>query len=117
MQWINHEKEERMAVAAKVIGAVRLGLADIGVVIDGLDTKKMKQLPEIYTQVYEAAIYKHRPSHKPQTVTQQTKQRSKNPVSVFREKEIVINSLCHSPLSSIVVVPFSSLLCILYITL
>ena len=69
MQWINHEKEERMAVAAKVIGAVRLGLADIGVVIDDLDTKKMKQLPEIYTQVYEAAIYKHRPSHKPQTAT------------------------------------------------
>ena len=54
-----------MAVAAKVIGAVRLGLADIGVVIDDLDTKEMKQLPEIYTQVYEAAIYKHRPTHKP----------------------------------------------------
>ena len=120
MQWINHKKEERMAVAAKVIGAVRLGLADIGVVIDDLDTKEMKQLPEIYTQVYEAAIYKHRPTHKPQTATQQTKQRSKNPVSVFRKKEIenfVIYSLCHSPLSSIVVVPFSSLLCILYITL
>ena len=91
MQWINHEKEERMAVAAKVIGAVRLGLADIGVVIDDLDTKKMKQLPEIYTQVYEAAVYKHRPSHKPQTATQQTKQRSKNPVRVFGKKKLKIN--------------------------
>ena len=30
MQWIKHKEEERMAVAAKVIGAVRLGLVDIG---------------------------------------------------------------------------------------
>ena len=29
MQWIKHKKEERMAVAAKVIEAVRLGLVDI----------------------------------------------------------------------------------------
>ena len=29
MQWIKHKKKERMAVAAKVIGTVRLGLADI----------------------------------------------------------------------------------------
>jgi len=33
MQWIKHKKEERMAVAAKVIGVVRLGLVDIKVVI------------------------------------------------------------------------------------
>ena len=38
MQWIKHRKEERMAVAAKVIGAVRLGLVDIKVVIEELDT-------------------------------------------------------------------------------
>ena len=29
MQWIKHKKEERMVVAAKVIGAVRLGLVEI----------------------------------------------------------------------------------------
>ena len=29
MQWIKHKKEERMAVAAKVIGVVRLGLVNI----------------------------------------------------------------------------------------
>ena len=87
MQWIKHKKKERMAVAAKVIGTVRLGLADIGVVIDDLDTKEMKKVPEIYTQVCEAAIYKHQPSHKPQTARQQTKPRSKNPVSVFRKKK------------------------------
>ena len=29
MQWIKHKKEERMTVAAKAIGAVRLGLVDM----------------------------------------------------------------------------------------
>ena len=33
IQWINYKKEERMAVAAKVIGAVRLGLVDITVAV------------------------------------------------------------------------------------
>lgn len=41
LQWINYKKEERMPVAAKVIGAVRLGLVDIGVVIDDLHTEEM----------------------------------------------------------------------------
>ena len=41
MQWIEHKKEERMAVAAKVIGAVRLGLVDIRAVIEQLDTEEM----------------------------------------------------------------------------
>ena len=81
MQWIKHKKEERMAVAAKVIGAVRLGLVDIDVVIDDLNTKQMRQIPEIYAQVYEAVIYKHRPSHKPPTATKQIRPRSKSPVS------------------------------------
>ena len=36
MQWLKHKKEERMAEAAKVIGAVRLGLVDIRVVIEEL---------------------------------------------------------------------------------
>ena len=88
MQWIKHKKKERMAVAAKVIGAVRLGLADIKVVITTLNTKEMKEVPLIYTQVHEAAIYKHRPSHKPQAASQQTKPRSKNPVSIFRKKKL-----------------------------
>ena len=83
MQWINYKKEERMAIAAKVIGAVRLGLVDIGVVIDDLNTEEMQQIPEIYKQVHEAAIYKHRPTYKPKTSVEQTKPRSKNPVRTF----------------------------------
>ena len=57
MQWIKHKKEERMAVAAKVIGAVRLGLVDIRVVIEELDTEQTRRVPEIYSLVYEALIH------------------------------------------------------------
>ena len=47
MQWIKYRKEERIVVAAQVIGAVRLGLVDIKDVIDELDTEEMKVIPEI----------------------------------------------------------------------
>ena len=60
IQWVNYKKEERMAVAAEFIGDIRQGLVDIGVVIE-----EMQQIPEIYKQVHEAAIYKHRPTYKP----------------------------------------------------
>ena len=43
MQWFKHKKEERMAVAAKVIGAVRLGLVDIRVVIEELNAEEMQR--------------------------------------------------------------------------
>ena len=65
IQWVNYKKEERMAVAVEVIGGVCQGLVDIGVVIDDLNTEEMQQIPEIYKQVHEAAIYKHRPTYKP----------------------------------------------------
>ena len=41
MQWIKHKKEERMTAAAKVIGAVRLGLVDIKALIEELNTEEM----------------------------------------------------------------------------
>ena len=50
-QWIKHNKEERMVDAAKVIGAVRLGLVDIRVVIEELNTEEMKRVPEIFMLV------------------------------------------------------------------
>ena len=53
MQWIKYKKEERMSAAAKIIGAVRLGLLDIRDVIEELDTEEMKQVPEIFLLVYE----------------------------------------------------------------
>ena len=63
IQWIKHNKEERMADAAKVIGAVHLGLVDIRNVIEELNTEEMQQDPEIHMLVYEALIYSYVPSH------------------------------------------------------
>ena len=62
MQWIKHKKEERMADAAKVIGAVRLGLVDIRVVIEELDTEEMQRDPEIHVLLHEALLHYFMPS-------------------------------------------------------
>ncbi|XP_020627829.1 kelch-like protein 5 isoform X3 [Orbicella faveolata] len=82
MQWIKHKKEERMAVAAKVIGAVRLGLVDIRVVIEELDTEEMKRVSEIYTLMCEALIYNFMPSRNPKFAVEKTKTRSTSPVLI-----------------------------------
>jgi len=83
MQWIKHNKEERMVVAAKVIGAVRLGLVDIRVVIEELDTEEMQGVPEIHKLVYKALIYKFMPSRNSTFATEKTKTRSTSPVREF----------------------------------
>ena len=62
MQWIKYKKEERMEVAAKVIGAVRLGLVDIRDVIRELNTEEMKQVPEIFMLLHESLLYSYIPS-------------------------------------------------------
>ena len=62
MQWIKYKKEERMSVAAKVIGAVRLGLVDIKDVIRELNTEEMKQVPEIFMLLHESLLYACMPS-------------------------------------------------------
>ena len=76
MQWIKHKKEERMTVAAKVIGVVRLGLVDITEIIKELDTDEMKQIPEIFTLVYETLVYSHRPSSSSKFALEKAKPRS-----------------------------------------
>ena len=83
MQWIKHKEEERMAVAAKVIGAVRLGLVDIRVVIEELDTEQMKRVPEIYSLVHEALIHSYMPSRDPNFGEQKTRTRATSPVKGF----------------------------------
>ena len=80
MQWIKHKKEERMAVAAKVIGAVRLGLVDIRVVIEELDTEEMQLDPEIHLLVYEASLHNNKPCHNSKFAADKAKPRSTNPV-------------------------------------
>ncbi|XP_068693665.1 kelch-like protein 12 [Montipora foliosa] len=62
MQWIRYKKEERMGVAAKVIGAVRLGLVDIRNVITELNAEEMKQLPEIKNLLLQSLLYSYSPS-------------------------------------------------------
>ena len=62
MQWVKYKKEERMAVAAKVIGSVRLGLVNIREVIRELNSEEMKQVPEIHTLLHESLLYSYIPS-------------------------------------------------------
>ncbi|KAL9986288.1 hypothetical protein ACROYT_G000412 [Oculina patagonica] len=106
MQWIKHKKEERMAVAAKVLGAVRLGLVDIRVVIEELDTEEMQRVPEIHMLVYEVSIYKHMPSHNSKFAVEKTKPRSMNPVlvAIFLQTKMqyfVVETKAWKPLPSI----------------
>ena len=77
MQWIKYKKEERMAVAGKVIGAVRLGLVDIKVVIEELETEEMKQVPEINKHLQESMMH-HCMPHK--FDAEKIKPRSMSPV-------------------------------------
>ena len=78
MQWIKHKKEERMAVAAKVIGVVRLGLVDIKVVIEELNTEEMQRDLEIAVQLQVLLIYSNSPSHN--FAVEKVKPRSVKPV-------------------------------------
>ncbi|KAJ7384520.1 hypothetical protein OS493_021149 [Desmophyllum pertusum] len=66
----------------KVIGAVRLGLVDIRVVIEELDTEEMQRVPEIHMQVYEVSLYNNMPSHNPKFAVEKTKPRSMNLILV-----------------------------------
>ena len=82
MQWIKHKTEERMTAAAKVIGAVRLGLVDIKALIEELNTEEMQTVPEIHTLLFDSAIYHHNPSNTSKFATEKAKLRSTTPVSI-----------------------------------
>ena len=80
IQWIKHKKEERMTDAAKVLGAVRLGLVDIKIVIEELNTEEMQQVPEIYMLLHEASIHNNMPSQNSKFAVEKAKPRSMKPV-------------------------------------
>ena len=63
MKWIRHKREERMAVAGKVIRAVRLGLVDVKIVIEELKTEEMQRVPEVNMHLQESIIRHCMPSH------------------------------------------------------
>ena len=75
MQWIKHKKEERMEVAAKIIGAVRLGLVNIREVIAELNAQEMRVIPEIHTLLHESLLYSYEPSASSEFATNKTKPR------------------------------------------
>ena len=75
MQWIKHKKEERMEVAAKIIGAVRLGLVNIREVIAELNTQEIRVIPEIHTLLHESLLYSYEPSASSEFATNKTKPR------------------------------------------
>ena len=62
IQWIKYRKQERMDVAAQVIGAVRLGLVDIKDVIEELDTEEMQAIPEIHMLLHRTVVHNCSPS-------------------------------------------------------
>ncbi|XP_068693663.1 kelch-like protein 3 [Montipora foliosa] len=80
MQWIKYKKEERMGVAAKVIGAVRLGLVDIKDVIEELDTEEMQVIPEIHMLFHRTLIHYCSPSSRSMFALEKGKPRSVSPV-------------------------------------
>ena len=81
MQWIKYKREERMTVAAEVIGAVRLGLVDIRKIIEELDTQEMKQIPEIFNLVYETLVHRYSPSNLSKFALEKAKPRSMSQVT------------------------------------
>ncbi|KAL9966182.1 hypothetical protein ACROYT_G024220 [Oculina patagonica] len=82
MQWIKHKKEERMAVAAKALGAVRLGQVDIRVVVEELNTEEMQQVSEIHMHLHESLIHNCMPSNSSKFALEKAKPRSMSPVLV-----------------------------------
>ena len=80
MQWIKHKKEERMAVAGKVVGAVRLGLVNIRELIAELNTQEMRIMPEIYTLLHESLLYSYVPSSSSEFAADKAKPRFMKPV-------------------------------------
>ena len=81
MRWIKHKKEERMPFAAKVIGAVRLGLVDTKDVVEELNTEEMQRVPEIQTLMCEKLLHNNMPSASSRFAVEKTRPRSTTPVS------------------------------------
>ena len=98
MQWIKYKKEERMPSAAKVIGAVRVGLVDIKDLAEELETDEMQQVPEIHMLVYESLLYYVKPSNGSIFANEKAKLRSTGPVSIFLSRRVTPSgmSLCLS---------------------
>lgn len=72
-----------MPSAAKVIGAVRVGLVDIKDLTEELETDEMQQAPEIHMLLYESLLYYVKPSNSSNFAKEKAKLRSTGPVSIY----------------------------------
>ena len=72
-----------MPVAAKVIGAVRLGLVNIKDLIEELETDEMQQVPEIHMLLYESLLHFARPSNSSNFAKEKAQRRSRGRVSLY----------------------------------
>ena len=72
-----------MPVAAKVIGAVRLGLVDIKDLIEELENDEMHQVPEIHMLLHESLLHFARPSNSSSFAKEKAQPRSTGRVSLY----------------------------------
>ena len=80
IKWIKYKGEERMPVAGKVIGAVRLGLVDVKIVIEELKTEEMQRVPEVNIHLQQSMMRHCIPSH--EFAAEKMKPRSMRPVKI-----------------------------------
>jgi len=81
-----------MAVAAKVIGAVRLGLVDIKEVIAELNTEEMQRVPEVQALVSQLLLHSHMPSPSSKFAVEKAKPRLMSPVRIQKVKYVIMLS-------------------------
>ena len=82
IKWIYHNKEERLGQAATVIGAVRLGLVDIGVLTSELyKREELKGIEECWKMLCQALLYNNTPSLLPELSLVKTDPRTTSFVS------------------------------------
>ena len=81
IKWIYHNKEERLGQAATLIGAVRLGLVDIGVLISELNKEELKGIEECWKMLCQASLYNNTPALLPELSLVKTEPRTTSYVS------------------------------------
>ena len=69
-------------MAAKIIGAVRLGMVDIKELLEELGTEEMQRIPEIQGFVSQALLHSHIPSHSSTFAVEKAKPRLTRPVRI-----------------------------------
>ena len=84
IKWIFHDKEERLRQAATLIGAMRLGLVDIGVLITELRREELKENEECWKMLHEVSLYHHMPALLPELSGVKTELRTTSCVSIKR---------------------------------